>query len=74
MLTARQWVKPCYGGAVVGRFVLVEIEVGCGGVLCRDGWLDYIDADHPRPCPICRPWLTDWRVRPPVPRRQRARR
>lgn len=29
--------------------------------MCRQGWLDR-DADRPRPCPRCRPWLAE---RPP---------
>lgn len=29
---------------------------------CDNGWLDYLDADHPVPCPRCKPHLAGPRV------------
>lgn len=29
---------------------------------CESGWLDYLDADHPVPCPRCKPHLAGPRV------------
>lgn len=34
-------------------------EEPCG---CDNGWLDYVDADHPVPCPKCKPHLVGPRV------------
>lgn len=37
------------------------------GHRCDRGWLD-ADADRPRPCVHCRPWLRHGAVNVPVPR------
>lgn len=31
---------------------------------CDDGWIERWDAEHPRPCLRCRPWLVE--RRPPT--------
>jgi hypothetical protein len=36
-----------------------QAEEPCG---CDSGWLDYVDAEHPTPCPRCKPHLAGPRV------------
>lgn len=46
---------------------------------CRNGWLTALDADEPKPCPICKPHLcgptattNDFAERTPSARAQQA--
>lgn len=38
-------------------------DTGAVWMRCTGGWLDR-DADRPRPCPVCRPWLAEHPPRP----------
>lgn len=44
-----------------GDTVEPDTRTASGDHLCRRGWLTRTDADKPRPCLVCKPWLAHGR-------------
>lgn len=40
-----------------GEVVEPDSRAAIGDHLCRRGWLTRTDADQPKPCLTCKPWL-----------------